>query len=120
MDPRHKIRQKIVQQLYSETFIKQSLLDKKTVEVIKNLKIVNEHIKKHAPKFPIDKIAKVDLAILQLSIYELLVEKKEPFKAIINEAVELAREMGSDKAYGFVNAVLGKIYEEISETKVKS
>ena len=112
MDPRHKVRQKIVQQLYSETFIKQSLLDKKTVEIIKNFKIINELIKKHAPKFPIDKIAKVDLAILQLSVYELLVEKKEPGKAIINEAVELAREMGSDKAYGFVNAVLGKIYEK--------
>ena len=112
MDPRHKIRQKIVQQLYSEAFVKQSLLDKKTVEIIKNFKTINESIEKYAPKFPIDKIAKVDLAIMQLSIYELLIEKKEPAKAIINEAVELAREMGSDKAYGFVNAVLGKIYEQ--------
>jgi len=117
MDPRHKIRQKIVQQLYSETFVKQSLLDKKTVEIINNFRVINEHIRKYAPKFPIDKIAKVDLAILQLSIYELLMEKKEPSKAIINEAVELAREMGSDKAYGFVNAVLGKIYEEMSKVK---
>ena len=114
MDPRHKIRQKIVQQLYGETFIKQSLLDKKTVDIIRNIKLINSHIKKYAPKFPIDKIAKVDLAILQLSVYELLIEKKEPAKAVINEAVELAREMGSDKAYGFVNAVLGKVYEEIN------
>ena len=54
--------------------------------------------------------AKVDLAIMQLAVYELIFEKKEPAKVIINEAVELAKEMGSDKAFGFVNAVLGKIY----------
>jgi transcription termination factor NusB len=38
-------------------------------------------------------------------------EKKQPVKVIIDEAVELAKELGSDKAFGFVNAVLGKIYD---------
>ena len=41
-----------------------------------------------------------------------LLTKKEPPKAIINEAVELAKEMGSAKSPGFINAVLGKVYEE--------
>jgi N utilization substance protein B len=40
-----------------------------------------------------------------------------PPKVIINEAVELAKELGGDKSPGFINAVLGKIYEnEYAET----
>jgi len=45
-----------------------------------------------------------------LAVYELMIEKKEPPKVIIDEAIELAKELGSDKTFGFVNAVLGKIY----------
>ncbi|KKP86835.1 MAG: N utilization substance protein B-like protein [Candidatus Roizmanbacteria bacterium GW2011_GWA2_35_8] len=112
MDPRHNTRVKIVQELFSLGFTKQKKLDAKTVLIVKNQKGIEDAIRKHAPKFPIDKIAKVDLAILSLAVYELILEKKEPPKVVINEAVDLAREMGSDKAYAFVNAVLGKIYND--------
>lgn len=110
MDPRHTTRIAIVQELYGQTFTSQPKLHEKTKKILENMKNLNAVIQKFAPKFPIDKIAKVDLAILQLSVYELTVEKIEPPKVIINEAVELAREMGGDKTYSFVNAVLGKIY----------
>jgi hypothetical protein len=40
-------------------------------------------------EFPIEKINKIDLAILRLAIYELLVVKKEPPRVIIDEAIEL-------------------------------
>ena len=112
MDPRHDLRVKIVQQLFALSFLKSKNqpIGAKTKEIIKNTAEINGLIKKYAPKYPLDKIAKVDLAIMQLAVYELIFEKKEPAKAIINEAVELAKEMGSDKAFGFVNAVLGKIY----------
>ena len=110
MDPRHEQRIKIIQELYGESYVSQPSLQEKTKKIIKLSKSLNEQIHKFAPKFPVEKIAKVDLAILQLSIYELTVEKKEPPKVIINEAVELARELGGDKTYSFVNAVLGKIY----------
>ena len=112
MDPRHSFRVKIVQQLFALSFTKGKIRSKndKTKEIIKNNSEINNFIKKYAPKYPLDKIAKVDLAILQLAVYELMIEKKQPPKVIINEAVELAKEIGSDKAFGFVNAVLGKIY----------
>ncbi|MFZ6034850.1 MAG: transcription antitermination factor NusB [Patescibacteria group bacterium] len=110
MDPRHESRIAIVQELYGETFVNQPKLHDKTKKVLENMKNLNAVIQKFAPKFPIDKISKVDLAILQLSVYELTIEKTEPPKVIINEAVELAREMGGEKTYSFVNAVLGKIY----------
>ena len=115
MDPRHKERLKIVQELYSEEFTHQSKLTKKTKDIIKSKDVVNLMIKKFAPKFPIDKIAKIDLAILHLSVYELKIEKKQPEKVIINEAVELAKELGSEKSYAFINAVLGKIYDSKTE-----
>lgn len=110
MDPRHKERISIVQELFGQTYTPQPLLREKTRKILDSQKSLNEVIQKFAPKYPIEKISKVDLAILQLSVYELTVEKKEPPKVIINEAVELAREMGGDKTYSFVNAVLGKIY----------
>lgn len=116
MDPRHKQRLEIVQELYSVGFAKQKKLNDKTEKIIEKARYLNKIIQRFAPKFPIDKIAKVDLAILNLSAYELLVEKKQPPKVIINEAVELAREIGSAKSYSFVNAVLGKIYESISKS----
>ena len=114
MDPRHELRVKIIQQLFALSFAKGKigLKDNKTKEIIKNASKIN------APKYPIDKIAKVDLAILQLAVYELMIENKQPAKVIIDEAVELAKELGSDKAYAFVNAVMGKIY--LDSSKVKS
>lgn len=120
MDTRHELRVKIVQQLFALSFSKGKInkTETKTKEIIKNIAKVNDFITKYAPKYPLDKIAKVDLAILQLAVYELTIEKKQPSKVIINEAVELAKEMGSDKAFGFVNAVLGKIY--LNNSKVKS
>ena len=48
---------------------------------------------------------------MRLSIYDLMIEKQVPPKVIINEAVELAKELGGDKSPGFINAVLGKVYE---------
>jgi N utilization substance protein B len=118
MDPRHSFRVKIIQQLFALSYLKSKnqLVDSKTKQVIKNITKINALIKKYAPKYPLDKIAKVDLAILQLAVFELMVEKKQPAKVIINEAVELAKELGSDKAYAFVNAVLGKVYNTTNTT----
>ncbi|MBI5127120.1 transcription antitermination protein NusB [Candidatus Roizmanbacteria bacterium] len=111
MDPRHKERLKIIQELYSQQFTPQPSLSVKSKLIQKSENDLNNLIKKYAPKFPINKIAKIDLAILKLAIYELTVEKSQPAKVIINEAVELAKELGSEKSYAFINAVLGKIYD---------
>jgi len=112
MDPRHQKRIKILQNLYAYFFYPQQKqnFDKKTLAIIKNRNKINRYINQFSLKFKVEKIAKVDLAILQLAIYELVIEKKEPPKAIIDEAVELAKEFGSEKSYAFVNAILGKVY----------
>ena len=53
------------------------------------------------------------LAILRLAAYELLIEKKEPPKAIIDEAIELAKAYGNEASSSFINGVLGTILKTI-------
>lgn len=122
MDLRHQKRIKILQQLYSYFFSPNQKIDfdEKTLDIIGHQDKINRYINRFSVKFKVEKIAKVDLAILQLAIYELMFEKKEPFKAIIDEAVELAKEFGSEKSYAFVNAILGKVYSQINSESNKS
>lgn len=111
IDSRHKKRISIVQELYSIEFNKTTKLNKKSQLIFDLIEKIDPYIKKYAIKFPLEKIAKIDLAILRLAIFELLFEKKEPVKVIIDEAVELGKELGSEKSYAFINGILGKIYE---------
>jgi len=76
-------------------------------------KAIDEKIHVAAPEWPIEKIAKIDLAILRLAVYELTVDKKEPSKVIIDEAVELAKEFGNSNSPQFVNGVLGTIFKSL-------
>lgn len=108
-DPRHLKRIKIVEDLFAQSFHKQKRYDEVTKEVIKNLPEIDSSIANAAPEWPIDKIAKIDLAILRLSTYELLIDKKQPVKVIIDEAVEIAKSYGNDKSPSFVNGVLATI-----------
>ena len=108
LDPRHKKRQKTVEDLFKQSFHNQRI-DRETKKILANLEAVDNNIKKAAPEFPIDKINKVDLAILRLAIFELVIEKKEPPKVIIDEAIELAKEYGGQSSPSFINGALGNI-----------
>ena len=108
LDPRHKKRQKTVEDLFKQSFHNQRI-DRETKKILANLEAVDNNIKKAAPELPIDKINKVDLAILRLAIFELLIEKKEPPKVIIDEAIELAKEYGGETSPSFINGALGNI-----------
>lgn len=112
-DPRHVARVKTMQALFAYDF--QTSARKKNISIkslLLYIKKIDRLIAKSAPAFPVDKIAKVDLAILRLAIYELIIVKKTPPKVIIDEAVELAKEFGSETASGFVNGVLGNVLEK--------
>lgn len=112
LDPRHKTRQDIVQLLFSYSFLEQNIPNAKARDVIERKEEIDKKIEAIAPEFPIDKINKVDLAILRLAIYELQFEKKAPPKVIIDEAIELAKEFGGEASPGFINGALGKLIKE--------
>jgi len=106
-DPRHLKRIKLFKSLFSLSF---KTSQKKSIKpIIDNLSKIDKLIVKCAPDWPVKKLNKVDLAILRLAIYELNYDKKNPPKVIIDEAIELAKEFGSDKTPKFVNGVLGAI-----------
>jgi transcription antitermination protein NusB len=110
-DPRHKKRQNIVQELFSTQFHKQEV-SPESREIIKQIEFLDAKIQEAAPEFPVQKINKVDLAILRLAIYELLIDKKAPKNVIIDEAVELAKEFANETSPSFINGVLGNITKE--------
>ncbi|HBB76708.1 MAG: transcription antitermination factor NusB [Candidatus Levybacteria bacterium RIFOXYA1_FULL_41_10] len=108
LDPRHKKRQKVVSDLFKNEFHTQSIGDT-AARILKERKHVDREIEKAAPEFPIEKINRVDLAILRLACFELLIDKKEPERVIIDEAIELAKEYGGESSPAFINGALGKI-----------
>ena len=71
-------------------------------------KIVNQIEKNLKKDWKLDRISKIDLAILKLAIYEIQY-KELPFKVVINEAVELAKKYGEDSSKNFVNGILASI-----------
>lgn len=111
-DPRHTARQKTVQQLFAESFTHQQDLTDKSKVVLENLSQIDPTIERIAPEFPVDKLNKVDLSILRLAVYELIIDKKQPPKVIIDEAIELAKEFGGEKSPSFVNGALGQLLKD--------
>lgn len=109
-DPRHIRRINIIQQLFALSFSdKNTKKDKIVSEITEKLGQIDLFITQAAPQFPIDKISKIDVAILRLAVFELIYEKNIPPKVVIDEAVELAKEYGGEGSPGFINGALGKI-----------
>ena len=110
-DPRHQKRREAVKMLFAESFTHQSGLNELVKNIISKQQKIDKKINVAAPTWPIDKLNKIDLAILRLAVYELRYTKTPP-KVVIDEAVELAKEFGGESSPSFVNGVLGTIYKE--------
>lgn len=61
----------------------------------------------HSHSWKIERISRVDLAILRLALFEMLYMDDIPDKVSINEAVELAKKYSTDKSHKYVNGLLG-------------
>ena len=74
---------------------------------------IDELIKKHLTStWSMERINKVSLAILRTSIYEMLYQQGSEAKIVIDEAVNITKDYGSEDSYKFVNAVLDKIRKD--------
>ncbi len=85
-------------------------------EILVKLKDLTDHladidaiIDEYATDWRRDRMAKVDLAIIRLAVYEIKFDDNIPGGVAINEAVEIAKEYGGDSSPSFVNGVLGRI-----------
>jgi transcription antitermination protein NusB len=112
-DPRHQKRITQMQKLFSYSF-KDDAIDVEIAPIVEALSTIDAKISVAAPEWPIDKIAKIDLAILRLAAHELIISKSQPPKVVIDEAIELAKSFGNENSSKFINGVLGTILKEIS------
>ncbi|MCP4168715.1 MAG: transcription antitermination factor NusB [Chloroflexi bacterium] len=128
MKPRHRARQVALQALFeidvtnhrpgevvnARLVIEQPALSKDIADfsrrivqgVILHREVLDTVIRRFAPDWPVDQIAVIDRNILRMAIWEIAVGQT-PVKVVINEAVELAKEFGSDASPRFINGVLG-------------
>ena len=70
--------------------------------------IINEIEKNLKQDWEIDRISKINLALLKLAIYEINY-KKLPYKVVINEVVELAKKYGEETSKVFINGILASV-----------
>ena len=132
---RSQNREQAFKLLYSMTFLDEeldideqiklfldgeNLTNKSTIEYVNSIikgvdqhndEIVNLILKNIRKEWTIDRISKIDLALLKLSIYEIKFAKL-PFKVVINEALELSKKYGDKKSKSFINGVLASIVKE--------
>ncbi|MBS9338829.1 transcription antitermination factor NusB [Fructobacillus sp. M2-14] len=75
--------------------------------VLASRKELDENLAKHlATGWKLDRIARVNLAILRIAAYELTLPEPTPYKVVVDEAVELAKEFSTREDAAFVNGVL--------------
>lgn len=91
---------------------KENEIREKVKRLIENLPMIDEKISEYAKGWKLDRIAKAELAILRLGIYEAQFDESVPVGVAINEAVELAKAYGDENGASFVNGILGKIVNE--------
>jgi transcription antitermination factor NusB len=78
-------------------------------------KEILEIISKYAPEWPIDKIARIDRAILEIGVYEIAFSNEVPPVVAINEAVEIAKHFGDNNSQKFINGVLSTVMKNHHE-----
>lgn len=90
-------------------YIKSGLLG-----IEKNKEKINSLIEEQLVKWKLNRISKVNLSILRISVYEMLFAEDVPGKVSINEAIELCKKYSDNKSVSFINGVLDKVYKSIN------
>ncbi|RAP76480.1 transcription antitermination factor NusB [Paenibacillus montanisoli] len=81
---------------------------------------IDDMLQHYLTGWQVDRLSRVDRQILRLACYELVFRDDVPPKAIINEAIELAKHFGTDESGKFVNGVLGRLLQALDELKPKA
>ncbi|RLE31745.1 transcription antitermination factor NusB [Candidatus Acetothermia bacterium] len=123
---RHEAREVVLRLLYRLEFktlpleallVEEELNDQadfireRLVGILQHREEIDGIIDRRAQGWGIDRLATVDRNILRLGIYELLYTDVPP-EVAIDEAVELAKEYGTEKAPSFINAILDRVWKE--------
>lgn len=77
-------------------------------DILDKVDDIDKRISEVSKGWKIDRIGKVELAILRLAVYEIVYDDDIPASVAINEAVEIAKKFGPEDSYAFVNGVLAR------------
>lgn len=117
-DPRHEHRLQLFQRLFAATFTSDAItrIQKdeqggEIVDILNELSILDSDIQRVAPERPLSEINKVDLAIMRLIVFESK-HSETPKLVLLNEAIELAKQFGSENSSKFVNGALAHLLLE--------
>ena len=81
--------------------------------VIENIDFIDQEIKRYAQNWAFDRIAKVDLSVLRLAIYELSFRKDIPPIVSIYEAIDLGKTFSNEESKRFINGILDQVKGKI-------
>lgn len=117
MDMNGETGEEVLASFYENTEDEVSSEDKEYIEGCvtgfeQNREVIDTYISKYSKEWKISRIAKVDLAIMRLSIYEMMQREDVPDNVSVNEAVELSKKYSSDNSFSFVNGILGNVIKE--------
>ena len=83
--------------------------------IMTNLNNIDKSIEKYIKGWKIHRLAKVDLSVLRIAIYEIVYRKDIPIEVSINEAIEICKKYSTDESSKFINGVLGSFVREKDE-----
>lgn len=99
----------------SDDVIVDGYAEETALGVERNEAALDEKISSFTRGWTMDRLSRVSLALLRLSIYEMLFGKNVPVSVSINEAVNLAKKYGGAEDAPFVNGVLGSVAKELEK-----
>lgn len=85
---------------------------------VENIAAVDSMIQKHLENWELTRLNRVDLAVLRMSVYTLMFQTTMPPSIVIDEAIGIAKEFGTDDSYRFVNGVLDSIRKTLASPRV--
>ncbi|MDR3346342.1 MAG: transcription antitermination factor NusB [Campylobacteraceae bacterium] len=133
MSTRHQVRETIVGFLYAQDVgndsiekFRDEIFEEKKIRnqqkefavalyegILNNLNDIDKAINRYLKEWELEKVGAIERALLRLGAYELLYTKTDS-AVVINEAIELAKELGNDTSSKFVNGVLDSIKKSIA------
>jgi N utilization substance protein B len=84
---------------------------------VENIKAIDNMIREHLKNWDFSRVNRVDLAVLRMSTYTLMYQADIPPSIVINEAIGISKEFGTDDSYRFVNGVLDSIRKTLQKPK---
>ena len=82
--------------------------------MIENVEAIDAKIREIASNWDFERIAKIDLSILRMAVYELLFRKDIPPVVTINEAIDLSKQYSAEESRRFVNGVLDRLRGQLN------